>query len=118
MSRTKRVYNFPSSPISVWNHDKGWKPYWHPYKRIWSNKSFEWKYYELMSKRRREKGKIEIKREFLNFKTIFDLYGDEGFYSNCFRNCESWHWCCRQDGSCSQIGEVKIMSFKRAYSIK
>ncbi len=26
MSRTRRVYNSPNSPISIWNHDRGWKP--------------------------------------------------------------------------------------------
>jgi len=77
MSRTKRVYNFPDSPISIWNHDKGWKTYWHPYKRIWNNKSFEWKYYEFLSKRRRETLKQEAKKEVNNLCPYNSLVGKD-----------------------------------------
>ena len=99
MSRTKRVYNFPNSPISVWNHDKGWKPYWHPYKRIWSNKSFEWKYYEFMSKRRRDNDNQEIKREVNNLCPLNSLVGK----NECFSCSMRWY-----DGNCEYMDEINF----------
>jgi len=116
MSRTKRFYNYPNKVLSEWTLGQGWKPLWHPYKRVWSNKNGLDEEY-LMSKRRREKYKIEIKREVLNLQH-FELYDNDGFHSNCFRNCESWRRCCFPDGSCSYAKEIKVISFRECTLIK
>jgi hypothetical protein len=101
MSRTKRAYNYPNSPISEWHHDLGWKPFWHPYKRIWNNKHFEYKYYDLMSKRRRNQYGLEIKRELINLCPYNSLAGK----NECFNCLNTWYG---EDNSC--VNEIPVLS--------
>lgn len=111
MSRTKRFYNNPKQRILfMWMHDLGFVQFWHPYKRIWTNKGCCDE--PLMSKRRRVFNKVEVKREVLNLCSYHTLTGK----NQCYRCLMLWYNDYGEE--CDYCKEVELYSFKEQYSGK
>jgi len=101
MSRTKRCYNKPNSPIYEWKHDLGWVPYWHPWKVLWHHTGCL--YEPPRSKRRREWCKIEIKRELLNLCPDYSIVGK----NECFTCSMLWY-----PFDCEYVIEIPFYNYK------